>query len=70
MKVELEEQVKYNAEPWYIIRVDGEYFTGTGNKSNAIKMYEEIIADPNVIKTKRIVLKSEEITLPLEETNQ
>ena len=70
MKVELEEQVKYNTDPWYIIRVDGEYFTGTGNKSNAIKMYEEIIADPNVIKTKRNILKFEEITLPLEETNQ
>ena len=70
MKVELEEQVKYNAEPWFIVRVDGEYFTGTGNKANADKMYNEIIADPTVIKTKRIILKSEEITLPLEETNQ
>ena len=70
MKVELEEQVKYNAEPWYIIRVDGEYFTGTGNKANAVKMYQEIIGDPTVIKTKRIILKSEEIILPLEEINQ
>lgn len=70
MKVELEEQVKYNTDPWYIIRVDGEYFTGTGNKVNAVKMYEEIIADPTVINTKRIILKSEEITLPLDETNQ
>jgi tRNA(His) 5'-end guanylyltransferase len=70
MKVELEEQLKYNADAWYVIRVDGEYFTGTGNKANADKMYNEIVADPTVIKTKRIILKSEEITLPLEETNQ
>jgi len=70
MKVELEEQVKYNAEPWFVIRIDGEYLIGTGDKANANKMYNEIIADPTVIKTKRIILKSEEITLPLEETNQ
>ena len=69
MKVELEEQVKYNAEPWFVVRVDGEYFTGTGNKANAVKMYEEIIADPTVINTKRIILKSEEINVPLEEQN-
>ena len=70
MKVELEEQVKYGADSWFVIRIDGEYFIGTGNKANAVKMYNEIIADPTVIKTKRIILKSEEITLPLEETNQ
>ena len=70
MKVELEEQLKYGADSWFVIRIDGEYFTGTGNKANAVKMYEEIIADPSIIKTKRIILKSEEITLPLEETNQ
>jgi hypothetical protein len=69
MKVELIEEQKYNGEPWYIVQVDGQYIIGTGNKLNADKMYNEIIADPNVIKTKVNILKSEEVNVPLEEQN-
>ena len=69
MKVELIEEQKYNGEPWYIVQVDGQYIIGTGNKLNADKMYNEIIANPDVIKTKVNILKSEEINVPLEEQN-
>ena len=69
MKVELIEEQKYNGEPWYIVQVDGQYIIGTGNKLNADKMYNEIVADPNVIKTKVNILKSEEVIVPLEEQN-
>jgi len=69
MKVELIEEQKYNGEPWYIVQVDGQYIIGTGNKLNADKMYNEIIANPDVIKTKVNILKSEEVNVPLEEQN-
>jgi hypothetical protein len=69
MKIELIEETKYNGEPWYIVQVDGQYIIGTGNKLNADKMYNEIIADPNVIKTKVNILKSEEVNVSLEEQN-
>ena len=69
MKIELVEEQKYNGEPWYIVQVDGQYIIGTGNKLNADKMYNEIVADPNVIKTKVNILKSEEVNVPLEEQN-
>ena len=69
MKVELVEEQKYNGEPWYIVKVDDVYIIGTGNKLNADKMYNEIIADPNIIKTKINILKSEEVNVPLEEQN-
>lgn len=69
MKIELIEETKYNGEPWYVVRVDDAYIIGTGNKLNADKMYKEIIADPNVIKTKINILKSEEVVVPLGETN-
>ena len=69
MKIELIEEQKYNGEPWYIVQVDGQYIIGTGNKLNADKMYNEIIADPNIIKTKVNILKSEEVDVPLEEQN-
>lgn len=69
MKIELVEEQKYNGEPWYVVRVDDQYIIGTGNKLNADKMYNEIVADPNVIKTKVNILKSEEVNVPLEEQN-
>jgi hypothetical protein len=69
MKIELVEEQKYNGEPWYIIRIDDVYFKGTGNKIVAEATYNEIINDPNVIKTKINILKSQEIDVPLEEQN-
>ena len=33
-------------------------------------MYEEIIADPNIVKTKINILKSQDIDVSLVETNQ
>lgn len=69
MKVELIEEIKYNEQPWYIIRVNGTYIKGTGNKIVAEKLYEEIIADPSVVETKQNILKSEEISVSSFETN-
>ena len=66
MKLELIEEVKYNEQPWYIIRVDGQYIKGTGNKIVADKLYDEIMADPDVVKTKINILKSQEIEVSLE----
>ena len=70
MKLELIEEVKYNEQPWYIIRVDGQYIKGTGNKIVADKLYDEIMADPDVVKTKINILKSQEIDVSLDEQNQ
>ena len=69
MTIELVEETKYNGEPWYIVKVDDVYIIGTGNKLNAEKCFNEIIADPNVIKTKVNILKSEEVDVSLEEQN-
>lgn len=70
MKLELIEEIKYNEQPWYIIRVDGQYIKGTGNKIVADKLYDEIMADPDVVKTKINILKSQEIDVSLDEQNQ
>jgi len=69
MKVELVEEIKYNEQPWYIIRINGQYIKGTGNKIIAESLYEEIIADPNSVKTKINVLKSQELVVSLDEQN-
>lgn len=70
MKVELTEEVKYDENPWYVIRVDGNYIKGTGNKVVAEKLYNQILADPSTVKTKINILKSEEIDVSLDEQNQ
>lgn len=70
MKVELVEETKFNGEPWYIVQVDGQYVKGTGNKIVAEKMYNDVIADPSILKTKINILQSQEINVSLEETNQ
>jgi hypothetical protein len=70
MKVELTEEVKYDENPWYVVRVDGNYVKGTGNKVVAEKLYNQILADPSTVKTKINILKSEEIDVSLDEQNQ
>lgn len=70
MKVELTEEVKYDENPWYVIRVDGNYIKGTGNKVVAENLYNQILADPSTVKTKINILKSEEIDVSLDEQNQ
>jgi hypothetical protein len=70
MKVELTEEVKYDENPWYVVRVDGNYVKGTGNKVVAEKLYNQILADPSIVKTKINILKSEEINVSLDEQNQ
>lgn len=69
MRVELVEEIKYDGEPWYVVKIDGLYFKGTGNKLNAEKHYNDIINDPSIIKTKENILKSQEIDVPSEEQN-
>ena len=55
-----------NPKETYIINVAKKELPFKG----AEKFYNDIISDPNIIKPVRNILKSEEITLPLEETNQ
>lgn len=70
MRVELIEEKKFDSEPWYVVTIDGRYVKGTGNKVIAEDFYNKIINDPEFAKTKVNILKSEEINVPLEQTNQ
>ena len=70
MRIELSVEQKFNAEPWYIVRVDGQYITGTGIKEKAEELYNKLVSDPEMLKTKVNILKSQEINVPLSEINQ
>jgi hypothetical protein len=71
MKVELVEQYEpFSDEAWYGVRVDGKSVKWTRDKVIADAIYDDIVNNPDATKTREIILKSEEIDVPLEETNQ
>jgi len=66
MKIELVKEEKFNENPWYTIQIDGKYVTGTGIIEKAEKLYNELISNPDILKSKINILKSQEIDLPLD----
>jgi hypothetical protein len=62
MKIELTEERSFNSpSPWYKILVDGIFVIGSFKEEEIKELYEKIKANPDLIKTKENVLKSEEI---------
>ena len=62
MKVEFVSETSFQTiEPWYCIYVDGVYKTGSYNKENMDKIYNEIVANPDILNKRKEVLHSAEI---------
>ena len=71
MKVELIEQYEpFSDEAWYGVRVNGSSVKWTRDKVIADAIYDSIINNIDVTKTREIILKSQEVDVSLEETNQ
>ena len=70
MKVELTEEINIATGTMFCVRVDDSSIKWFAQRDSAEKFYNEILANPELIKPIRNILKSNEITLPLEETNQ
>ena len=67
MKVELIEQLEpFSDTPWYGIKVDGTSVKWSKDKKVIDGIYNEIINDPELLKTKENILKSQEIEVSLE----
>jgi hypothetical protein len=67
MTVDLVEQVEpFSDQPWYGIRVDGSSVKWSKDKSVVETMYNDILANPELLKTKENILKSQEIDVPLD----
>ena len=69
MKVELIKEERFNEGPYYIIKVDDKFVTGSAYEDKAEELYNELISNPDVLKTKVKILKSKEIDVSLEEEN-
>jgi hypothetical protein len=69
MIVELIEELHFDRPAWYTLVIDGNYITGSGNLESMQKLYEDVSNDPSMVKTKKKVLKSDEINVSLEQEN-
>lgn len=70
MKIELIEETEYTRAPMYVIRVEGTAVQWFVHKEDAEKLYESIVTDPSILKTRKIILKSKEIEVSSQENNQ
>jgi hypothetical protein len=61
MKIELISEEAFGKDPWYEVRVDGHFITGSSKLETAENMYNQLISNPDSLKTKKIVLKLAEI---------
>ena len=61
MKIELVSEKEFGKQPWYELRVDGHYITGSSNLETVENMYNQILSNPDDLKSQRIVLKFAEI---------
>ena len=67
MKVELVEQLEpFSDQPWYGIRVNGTSIKWSKDKSVVDTIYNDILANPDLLKTKENILQSQEIDVPLD----
>ena len=71
MTVDLVEQSEpFSDEIWYGVRVDGSSVKWSRDKAVIEAIYNDIISNPEVLKTKENILKSQKINVSLDETNQ
>jgi len=67
MKVELIEQLEpFSDSPWYGVKVNGTSIKWTREKEIAETIYNDILTNPDLLKTKENVLKSEEVEVSLD----
>jgi ribosomal protein L24E len=69
MNLELLEETTPGSGTMYVVRLDGSAVKWFAHKADADKYYEEIVANPDLLKPQKNILKSQEITLSLEQTN-
>jgi|LauGreDrversion4_2_1035121.scaffolds.fasta_scaffold79009_4 hypothetical protein len=69
MKLEIIKEEEYNNPTWYFLRANDKTISCSKNLEEIEKRYEEIKENPSLINPSRIILKSEEIIVNLQEKN-
>ena len=66
MTIELTEEISVASGTMFCVRADGSGIKWFIRKEEAEKFYEEILANPDLLKPQRNILKSQDIDVPLE----
>ena len=66
MKLELCEEVSPGSGTMYVVRADDYSVKWFAKKEDAEKFYDEIVANPNLLKPMKNILKSQDIDVSLE----
>jgi len=67
VKIEMVEQLEpFSDSPWFGVRVNDITVKWCRDKETAQAIYDEIISDPSVLKTKENILNSQDIIVPLD----
>jgi ribosomal protein L24E len=69
MKLELTEEINPGTGTMYCVRLNDYGVKWFAKKEDAEAYYNEVLANPDLLKPKKNILKSAEIEVSLEETN-
>jgi ATP-dependent Clp protease adapter protein ClpS len=69
MKIELVEEINPGTGTMYAVAKDGKGIKWFSQKDTAEAYYNQVLANPEILKPQRNILKSEEINVSLEEQN-
>ena len=61
MKIELISEEAFGKDPFYEVRVDGHFITGSSKLETAESLYNQLISNPDALKSQKIVLKFAEV---------
>jgi hypothetical protein len=67
MKVEFVRETAIGDEPWFSVYVDGVYKTGSYHEGNIKKIYDDVVANPELLTKQKEVLHSAEIFVSSED---
>ena len=70
MKVEFVRETTIGDAPWFSVYVDGVYKTGSYREAVIEKLYNDIIANPDMLKRQKEVLNSAELFVSSEDNNK
>lgn len=66
MKIELVEEISATTGTMYAVRQDGMGIKWFTQKESAEKFYDEVVANPDILKPVKNILKSQEIDVSLD----
>ena len=69
MKLELVKEESLGKDPWYIVKLEGEYKFGSWSHQDAMAAFNALLKDPKALDVRKEILKSEDIDVSLDKNN-